>query len=297
MQLSFPKIFDSPRIAPTEDFWKNFRRALLCAVEGADQTCSIAIAAEAQSDEINFIADRVGAASAMWSDFFISDGRIALKTIYGLRPVQVIFHFADELPDPLFSGDPNIIGTAGLLSIYRAGGIMVKNTPSAGIASNNIVHSRLPDLIKFYLEEEPLLENWPTWSCDKASEQEWVLDNLSGLQILKAREFGGTPEFNGMRADKREIAEFKKRIRASPGDYVAKLPMAETSIPQFNGIPNLMARERLTLFALRQKGRFAAVEGGVSKTYLSHEAAGHAAVSQYRDVWVLPGDASAFATS
>ena len=293
MQRTFPEIFAEPGIAPISAFWKMYRRALFQSSNGEDGEFRMAVAAGSPSIEMDFIADRMGAASAIWNDFRVFEGKVALRTITGLKPIQILCNYGDSLPDPLYSSDSNPEGMAGLLSIYRAGGIMIANAPDAGVAASNVVHARIPELIKFYLDEEPLLENWPSWPCDDPRKQKWILENLCGLQILKTSEFGGMTVFDGTMAGKGEAAEFRKRIEASPENFIAKLPFGTTSLSDFEFMPCSKIPERITIFILQLNGRFAAVKGGVSKFASLPENANSSDNSRFRDVWVVQGDADA----
>ncbi|MDE0306387.1 MAG: circularly permuted type 2 ATP-grasp protein [Albidovulum sp.] len=290
MRTTFPEIFAETRIASTEAFWINYRSALLRAANSDHMSSCIAVAADFPSIEIDFIADRIAATPAIWSDFRISRGKIALKTTDGLKPVKVICHFGDSVPDPLFSGDPNLAGTAGILSVFRAAGVIIANAPDAGVAENNKIHAKLPDLIKFYLGEEPVLENWPCWQGDNERERNWMLDNLDRLEILKASGFGGRAAFEGIETGNEEIGEIRDIVRASPDDFIARLPVAETSLADFKGYANPKGFERLTLFAMRSDDGFAAVEGGVSETAAYRGQAEFTGTSRFRDVWILKGD-------
>ena len=295
MQLTFPEFFTVSGIASTDEFFENFRASLVDTSNVDNQELCIAVAAESQFPELDYIAERIGAITAIWSDLRVSGGKISVRTIGGPKTVHVICHFGQDLPDPISSEYRNIRGVSGIAAIYRAGKLIASNSPRSGIASNNLVHAKFPDLIRFYLNEEPSLENWPCRCCGDAGGLEWALDNIGGLEILEARKNGGTPVFNGATAEKSDIIEIRKGIENSTCDYIARVPKASTSIAEFNALANSRNPESLTLFALRKNGEFTAIEGGVSRIAVSSDLPGASATTRPRDVWVMRDGADAIA--
>jgi uncharacterized circularly permuted ATP-grasp superfamily protein len=171
-----------------------------------------------------FLAQQIGAELAEGSDLVVGDDDIVyLRTIDGLARVDVIYRRVDDLfLDPeVFEAD-SVLGVPGLMRAWRAGTVAIANAPGSGVADDKAVYAYVPEIIRYYLDSEPLIANVPTWHCDIAEHRAHVLDNLEEVVIKPANESGGKGIYVGSHASALERTEVRQRVLASPRTYIAQ---------------------------------------------------------------------------
>lgn len=155
------------------------------------------------------------------ADLFIKEGAVYMRTTEGPRKVDVIYRRIDDaFLDPLAFRADSMLGVPGLLSVYRAGGVVLANAIGTGVADDKSIYPYVPDMIRFYLSEEPLLNNIPTWQCRKPEDLRFVLDNLDQMVVKEVHGAGGYGMLVGPRASRAEIEEFRQRLLANPANYI-----------------------------------------------------------------------------
>lgn len=137
----------------------------------------------------------------------------------------------DTFIDPLCFNPDSLLGVPGLFDVYKKGKIVLANAPGTGIADDKVMYTYVPDIIKYYTNEDPILPNVPTYSCWKDNEREHVIQNLENMVVKAANESGGYGMLVGSASTKEEREEFKNKINASPRDYIAQPIMSLSRVP------------------------------------------------------------------
>lgn len=171
-----------------------------------------------------YLAQQMGCELVEGGDLVVGeDDCVYMKTVAGLARVDVIYRRIDDLfLDPETFREDSLIGVPGLFRAWAKGNVAIANAPGCGVADDKVVYAYVPDLIRYYLAEEPLLPNVPTYRCIDPEERKYVLANLDGLVVKPANESGGYGMLIGPQASKRQRNEFARRIRRDPRNYIAQ---------------------------------------------------------------------------
>ncbi len=179
--------------------------------------------------EHSFLAREMGVPLVEGRDLLVEDDLVFMRTTEGRRRVDVIYRRVDDdFLDPLTFRKDSTLGAPGLVDAYRAGNVALANAPGAGVADDKATYAFLPDLIRFYLGEEPVLGQVPTWVGFRRDDFQYMTEHLGELVVKTTGDAGGYGMLMGPFASKREIAEYRERMRANPEGYVAQ-PLVELS--------------------------------------------------------------------
>jgi len=239
MMRMFPQLFRENRIAPVEGYPAALRRTLDSVAprkcEGAP--CSVILTPghfNSAYYEHSFLADMMGIELVEAADLFVEGDFCWMRTTEGPRRVDVIYRRIDDAYlDPLCFRPDSMLGVPGLMNVYRSGGVALASAPGAGVADDKAIYTFVPEMIRFYLGEEPILNNVPTWQCAKSDDCAYVLDNLSELVVKEVHGSGGYGMLVGPRSTKDQIALFADKIRENPGNYIAQPTLALSTCPTF----------------------------------------------------------------
>lgn len=181
-----------------------------------------------------FLADQMGAELVEGSDLRVVDGRVAMRTTTGYKAIDVIYRRVDDdYLDPLSFNPDSVLGVAGIMDVYRAGGITIANAPGTGIADDKAIYSYMPEIVEFYTGEKPILSNVPTWRCSEPDALAYVLDNLAELVVKEVHGSGGYGMLIGPTSSKKELADFEAKLRARPDNYIAQPTLSLSTVPIF----------------------------------------------------------------
>ncbi len=181
-----------------------------------------------------FLAQQMGIELVEGRDLFVVNNRVFLRTTRGHQQVDVIYRrIDDEFLDPLAFRSDSVLGVAGLLGAVRAGNVALANAIGTGVADDKVIYHYVPDIIRYYLNEEPILGNVPTFMPTDPDQLAYVLDNMAELVVKAANESGGYGMLIGPAASAAEIADFRSRVQASPRDYIAQPVIALSRHPSF----------------------------------------------------------------
>jgi len=239
MMAMFPELFSRVKVRPVQDYPRRLAKSLAaCAPACATGRPTVAVLTPGIYNsayfEHAFLADQMGAELVEGSDLRVIDGRVAMRTTSGYKPVDVIYRRVDdEYLDPLSFNPASALGVPGIMDIYRSGGITIANAPGTGIADDKAIYSFMPDIVEFYTGEKPILSNVPTWRCSEKDSLAYVLDNLSDLVVKEVHGSGGYGMLIGPTASKREIADFAVKLKARPANYIAQPTLALSTVPIF----------------------------------------------------------------
>lgn len=241
--------------------------------------------------EHSFLADEMGIELVEGADLFVDDNVVYMRTTEGPRRVDVIYRrIDDEFIDPLVFRPDSIVGTAGLLNAYRAGNVTLSNAVGTGVADDKAIYPHVPAMIRFYLGEEPILQNVPTYSCARLEDLAYVLEHLEELVVKETHGSGGYGMLVGPRATAAERAAFAAKLKAQPGDYIAQPTLALSTCPTFVASGVAPRHVDLRPFILMGK-EIRIVPGGLTRVALRE---GSLVVNSSqgggtKDTWVLEG--------
>ena len=241
MMAMFPELFNSVRVQPVSDYPRELARSLAACAPPATGIGDRPVVAVLTPGIYNsayfehaFLADQMGAELVEGSDLRVVDGRIAMRTTRGWRAIDVLYRRVDDnYLDPLSFNPDSMLGVAGIMDVYRAGGITIANAPGTGIADDKAIYSFMPEIVEFYTGEKPLLQNVPTWRCAEADSLGHVLDNLADLVVKEVHGSGGYGMLIGPTATKSELADFEKKLRGNPENYIAQPTLSLSTVPIF----------------------------------------------------------------
>jgi uncharacterized circularly permuted ATP-grasp superfamily protein len=241
MMRLFPELFASQRIAPI-DHYPSLLLATLKDSSPVDDPCVVVLTPGSFNSayfEHAFLAREMGVELVEGADLFVRDDRVFMRTTAGPRRVDVIYRRLDDIYlDPLAFNPSSMLGVPGLLAAYRSGNVVLANAIGTGVADDKSVYPYVPDMIRFYLDEEPILANVPTWQCRKPEELSHVLAHLPELVVKETQGSGGYGMLVGPAASKAELEDFRQRLKANPAAYIAQPTLSLSTCPTFveNGI-------------------------------------------------------------
>lgn len=180
-----------------------------------------------------FLAQQAGLILLEGADLQVgADDYVYMKTIHGLERVDVIYRrIDDDFIDPEVFRPDSMLGVPGIMRSWRAGKVAIANAPGCGVADDKVIYAYVPDMIRYYLDEEPILKNVPTWLCRKEEELEHVLAHLPDLVVKPANESGGYGMLVGPHASEEKVEEFRLLLRDNPENYIAQPTLALSVSP------------------------------------------------------------------
>ncbi|MFN3210883.1 MAG: circularly permuted type 2 ATP-grasp protein [Roseovarius sp.] len=295
MLQMFPELFSRNRVQPVQNYPTNLRRSLAaCAPEGTRDAPVVAVLTPGIYNsayfEHAFLADQMGVELVEGGDLRVVDGRVAMRTTRGYTPIDVLYRRVDDdFLDPLNFNPDSQLGVAGIMDVYRAGGITIANAPGTGIADDKAIYSYMPDIVEFYTGEQALLPNVPTWRCSDADDYAYVREHLPELVVKEVHGSGGYGMLVGPAASKKEIADFAKKLDAKPSNYIAQPTLSLSTVPTFTAKGLSPRHVDLRPFVLVNPGGIQITPGGLTRVALKK---GSLVVNSSqgggtKDTWVL----------
>ncbi len=239
MMRMFPDLFRENRIEPVDNYPALLRRTLASvAPVKCDREPTIVLLTPGHYNsayyEHSFLADMMGVELVEGQDLFVEGDFVWMRTTEGPRRVDVIYRRIDDsFIDPLCFRPDSMLGVPGLMDVYRSGGVNICSCPGAGVADDKAVYCFVPEMVRFYLGEEPILNNVPTWQCGKTDDRKYVLEHLDELVVKEVHGSGGYGMLVGPKSTKEQIERFRARIEADPSNYIAQPTLALSTTPTF----------------------------------------------------------------
>ena len=238
MMRLFPELFSRHGVAPVDHYpdllLDTLRQA---APSGIDDPVVVVLTPGAYNSayfEHAFLAQQMGVELVEGKDMFVSDETVFMRTTQGPKRVDVIYRrIDDDYLDPLAFRADSTLGVAGLLSVYRAGRVSLANAIGAGVADDKSIYPYVPEMIRFYLSEEPIVANVPTFQCRKPADLTYVLANMHDLVVKETHGAGGYGMLVGPASTRAEIEDFRARVKADPPKYIAQPTLALSACPTF----------------------------------------------------------------
>ena len=239
MMRMFPDLFRENRIEPVDGYSEKLRRTLASVAPKkckGEPTVVILTPGHFNSAyyEHSLLADLMGVELVEGQDLFVEGEFVWMRTTEGPCRVDVIYRRIDDAYlDPLCFRPDSMLGIPGLMDVYRSGGVSICSAPGAGVADDKAVYTYVPEMIRFYLGEEPILNNVPTWQCGKSDDLKYVLANLPELVVKEVHGSGGYGMLVGPKSSREEVERFRAKIVEDPGNYIAQPTLALSSVPTF----------------------------------------------------------------
>jgi len=295
MLQMFPELFAENQVQPVSGYPKELRRSLAACAPGVTTgrpTVAVLTPGIHNSAyfEHSFLADEMGTELVEGNDLRVVDGRIAMRTTRGYQPIDVLYRRVDDdYLDPLTFRPESMLGVPGVMDVYRAGGITLANAPGTGIADDKAIYSYMPEIIQFYTGEKALLNNVPTWRCSEPDALAYVLEHLPELVVKTVHGSGGYGMLVGPAASKKEIAQFARKLRARPDDYIAQPTLSLSTVPTLTRQGLAPRHVDLRPFVLVAPDRIEITPGGLTRVALKK---GSLVVNSSqgggtKDTWVL----------
>ncbi|WP_174301446.1 circularly permuted type 2 ATP-grasp protein [Caulobacter sp. S45] len=239
MMRLFPDLFARCRVMPVE----GYTEALLATLRSvapprAQANPNIVLLTPGMYNsafyEHSFLADKLGVELVEGSDLFVQDCVVFMRTTEGPKRVDVIYRrIDDDWLDPLVFLPYSRLGVPGLMGAYHAGNVTICNAPGAGAADDKAIYSYMPEIVRFFTGEEPILKNVPSWRCREPDALGHVLENLHELVVKEVNGSGGYGMLVGPTSTRDEIETFRARLKATPENFIAQPTLALSTCPTF----------------------------------------------------------------
>jgi len=292
----FPEAFATMRIRPVRDYPRMLLSALRAAAPDGTSDPTVVVLTPGVFNSAYFehalLARMMGVELVEGRDLVCSGGQVRMRTTQGDRPVDVIYRRVDdEFLDPVhFRGD-SVLGCAGLVSAMRAGRVTVANAVGNGVADDKLIYSYLPELIRFYLDEDPILPNVDTYRCNEPAALDHVLSHLEEMVVKPVDGSGGKGLVIGSRSDGATLDQVRRRLREDPRGWIAQPVVQLSTVPTL--IEGRLAPRHVDLrpFAVNDGDRVRVLPGGLTRVALPE---GELVVNSSqgggsKDTWVLAG--------
>jgi len=296
MRRAFPNLFQSYAVRPVEGYSDELLKALIHIAPTRGDKPSVVLLTPGVFNsayfEHCFLARQMGVPIVEGRDLVVQNASVYMRTTSGLLPVDVIYRrIDDDFLDPAVFRSDSMLGVPGLVAAYRAGNVALANSIGTGVADDKVIYAYIPKVIKYYLDQDPIIPSVNTYLASEPSDRKFILENIARLVVKSANEAGGYGMLIGPAATKEEIEGFRSNVAANPRNFIAQEPIMLSRSPTWcqQGLegrhidlrPYVLCGERtvvtpggLTRVALR-KGSLVvnSSQGGGSK-----------------DTWVLAGD-------
>jgi uncharacterized circularly permuted ATP-grasp superfamily protein len=240
MKRTMPQVFEGMSVSPVEDYPERLLETLLsCAPPTHQRPTAVLLTPGMYNSayfEHTYLAQQMGIELVQGSDLLVRNGFVYMCTTHGLRRVDVIYRrIDDDFLDPRVFRPDSALGVPGLMEVYLAGRVTLANAPGTGVADDKAVYAYVPEMIRYYLGEDPLLANVPTYVCCDPVQRDHVLSKLHELVVKPTNESGGYGILMGPMASADERARYADLIRANPRNYIAQPMLQLSTVPTLVG--------------------------------------------------------------
>ncbi len=297
MKRAFPSMFHSAGVRPVDGYPIELLKSLkYCAKDGIDDPTVVLLTPGFHNSayfEHTFLARQMGIEIVEGRDLLVKEEKVYMRTTKGLKQVDVIYcRIDDDFIDPMVFRKDSVLGVPGLVNAYRAGNVSLANSIGTGVVDDKVMYYYVPRMIKFYLSEEPILASVPTYLASEEKDMSYIMDHLEELVVKAANESGGYGMLIGPKASKKEIAEFRKKIKAEPRNYIAQPTISLSRHPTYTDHSDFAGRHVDLRPYILYGEKITIVPGGLTRVALRE---GSLVVNSSqgggsKDTWVLYGD-------
>jgi uncharacterized circularly permuted ATP-grasp superfamily protein len=255
MKRVLPDLFAGYPVRPVEGYVHELLRHLRwLAPEGVDDPTVVLLTPGINNSayyEHLYLAKQMGIELVEGTDLVVDQDQVFMRTTRGLKPVHVIYRRLDDSwLDPIFGRQESLVGVAGLVNAYRAGNVAIANALGNGVADDKAVYALVPKIIRYYLDEDPILPNVETYLCSVDADRRFVLEHLEEMVVKTVDASGGYGMLIGTESTKEQREEFRRRIEARPRSFIAQPIVALSVQPVFDGGRLRRAHQDLRPFVL-----------------------------------------------
>jgi len=297
MKRTFPQMFENIGVRPVEGYPHELLRTLQhIAPDGVSDPTVVLLTPGAFNSayfEHTYLARQMGIEIVEGRDLVVRNARVFMRTTKGLQSVHVIYRrLDDDFLDPTVFRRDSMLGVPGLVNAYRSGHVSLANSIGTGIADDKVMYYFVPRMIKYYLDQEPIIPNVPTYLANEETDYQYIVDNMEQLVVKAANESGGYGMLIGPKATQAEIAEFRAKVKAEPRNYIAQ-PTISLSRHPTHVTKGLFEGRHVDLRPFVLYGdKIVTVPGGLTRVALRK---GSLVVNSSqgggsKDTWVLYGD-------
>lgn len=236
LKRTFPSVFEASRVRPVDDYPSRLLDMLGYLCPDYIQSPTVAVLTPGIYNsayfEHSFLAQQMGVELVEGRDLVVADGAVQMRTTKGLERVDVLYRrIDDDFLDPQVFRPDSVLGIPGLMEVYKAGRVALANAPGTGVADDKVIYAYVPHIIKYYLGEETIIPNVPTYLCWQEKDLKYVLAHLDQLVVKAANESGGYGMLVGPQASPEEREQFASKIRTTPRNYIAQPTLSLSRVP------------------------------------------------------------------
>jgi uncharacterized circularly permuted ATP-grasp superfamily protein len=299
MTRTFPDAFEDLEVLPVNHYPAELSRILRSLSPRGENEAQIVVLTPGIYNsayfEHSFLAQQMGIELVEGRDLIVDGGVVYMKTIRGLTRVDVIYRrLDDEFLDSLTFRSDSVLGVPGLMGAYRAGNVALANAVGNGIADDKAIYAYVPEFIRYYLGEQPVLRSVETYICAKDSDLAYVLDHLPKLVVKSVGESGGYGMLIGPTSEREKIEEFRDRIRANPRNYIAQSVVPLSRVPSYDAAEKCIGGRHVDLrpYCLYDGEKVTIVPGGLTRVALQKNSlvVNSSQGGGSKDTWVLRGE-------
>ena len=274
MKRIFPSLFTGRIVRPIDDYPSYLLKSLQELAVWTDNPKVVLLTPGVFNSayfEHSYLAQQMGVQLVEGNDLVCQDDNVYLKTTSGIRKVDVIYRrIDDDFLDPTFFRQDSMLGVPGLLKVMSKGRVAIANAPGTGLADDKLIYTFVPDMIKYYLKEEPLINNVKTYLCARESDLNFVLNNLKDLVVKSVSEAGGYGMLIGPHSSQIEIDNFSAKIKANPRNYIAQPTLELSTVPSLSDGEVYPCHVDLRPYVLRGKNTWVS-PGGLTRVALKRD--------------------------
>jgi len=300
MKRTFPMVFDACSVQPVTDYPSRLLDMLQGLAPLGVRAPVVAVWTPGIYNsayfEHSFLAQQMGVPLVEGGDLTVHHGEVMMRTTKGLERVDVIYRrIDDDFMDPKAFRSDSMLGVPGLMEAYGKGHVALANAPGTGVADDKAVYAYVPEIIRYYLDEDPIINNVPTYACWRDDDRKYVLENLEKLVVKAVNESGGYGMLVGPQSTAAERKEFARRIKANPRTYIAQPTLALSRVPVLVNDHFEGRHVDLRPYILYGKESIYVLPGGLTRVALKK---GSLVVNSSqgggsKDTWVLNADGGA----
>jgi uncharacterized circularly permuted ATP-grasp superfamily protein len=299
MTRTFPDAFHAYEVLPVNHYPAELSRILSSLSPRGPEEAQVVLLTPGIYNsayfEHSFLAQQTGIELVEGRDLIVDGGGVFMKTIHGLKRVDVIYRRVDDdFLDALSFRPDSHLGVSGLMGAYRSGNVALANAVGNGVADDKAVYAYVPEFIRYYLAEEPILRSVETYLCARPGDYQYVSEHLAELVVKAVGESGGYGMLIGPAADSATLEEFRRRIQANPRNYIAQEVIPLSRAPSYDPASGGIAGRHVDLrpYCLYDGEKVTIVPGGLTRVALQP---GSLVVNSSqgggsKDTWVLRGD-------
>ena len=300
MKRLFPSLFAGRTVQPIDDYPSHLLRTLQDLAPWSDAPRVVLLTPGVFNSayfEHSYLAQQMGIALVEGRDLICEEGRVWMRSTAGRKPVDVIYRrIDDDFLDPEVFRRDSMLGVPGLIDVMRTGRVAIANAPGTGVADDKLIYAYVPAMIRYYLNEEPIIDNVHTYLCSRPDELNYVLEHLGELVVKSVAEAGGYGMLIGPHASRDEIDSFAVKIKAHPRNFIAQPTLQLSTVPSLSEGELYPCHVDLRPYVLRGKSNWVS-PGGLTRVALKR---GSLVVNSSqgggcKDTWVVsdsPGDSS-----